>query len=313
MTNAIKIEIPDISNLGSVQARALAAFILEVNGYPRTEVSETRTAGQLSVTRTAPDVQTLKAIAEADKPDTGMPQASDVFGHEHAATETAATSQPSAAEVFGQGQAAAPSTTTPSPAPTAASLLPAAPAAAGSPPANVLTDIHGLPWDGRIHSSAKSCNQDGSWKAKRNVAPELKAQVESELRQLMAIPAPTAAPSTPPLPPVLPASGVAPAIPAAPSIAVPTPPAATVTAPGISTPSPTSTPASVSAPPPPTETPGLTFQSLVVKITGAIEAKQLTQARVSEVLAHHQLPALPSLIQRPDLIPVVHAALWPAQ
>ena len=43
-----------------------------------------------------------------------------------------------------------------------------------------LVDQKGVFWDERIHSSGKSLLKDGSWKPKRGVSPELKAQVEAE-------------------------------------------------------------------------------------------------------------------------------------
>lgn len=56
----------------------------------------------------------------------------------------------------------------------------------------VEVDSEGLPWDKRIHSSARSKVKDGPWKKLRGVDSALVAQVEAELRQNMApeIPAP---------------------------------------------------------------------------------------------------------------------------
>ena len=55
-------------------------------------------------------------------------------------------------------------------------------------------DKHGLPWDARIHASSKALNADGSWRAKRGLNDDAMVRaVESELRALMAIPAPAAA------------------------------------------------------------------------------------------------------------------------
>lgn len=318
---SIKIEIPDASVLTKLQARALANLFLELSGQTPGDVSVRRELGVAAVTHTAPNVETLQrmtTISEEDNPETGIPPAAEVFGHSHAAPPDAeVTGQPSAAQVFGGSQASAPTGTAPSTEPIAASAPPASSVATGLPHAAVMVDKDGLPWDGRIHSSAKTRNQDNSWKAKRNVPPELKAQVESELRQLMAIPsAAPAANTTPPMPPV--------------------PPAATATAPASSTPSPTLAPASVSpqvpAPPlppatgtapstpaapntvptPPTDAP-MPFAAFVGKVTAALDAGTLTQAKVSEALAMFGLPALPSLVQRPDLIAGVHDALWPVQ
>lgn len=47
-------------------------------------------------------------------------------------------------------------------------------------------DKNGLPWDSRIHSTAKSFNADGTWKYLRGIDREvLVPQVEAELRAMM--------------------------------------------------------------------------------------------------------------------------------
>lgn len=58
-------------------------------------------------------------------------------------------------------------------------------------------DKNGLPWDGRIHSSSKNKNADGSWRYLRGVDKDLVGIVEAELRQLTSNDAP------PPPPPVV--------------------------------------------------------------------------------------------------------------
>lgn len=103
----------------------------------------------------------------------------------------------------------------------------------------VEVDSAGLPWDRRIHSSAKSKIKDGTWKKLRGVDDALVAQVEAELRQSMSPTAPAftapqagqsgvpaAAETQAPVPPAAPqdtAAAVAPA--------VSVPPAATNAAP----------------------------------------------------------------------------------
>jgi len=42
-------------------------------------------------------------------------------------------------------------------------------------------DSAGLPWDARIHSSSKALNKNGTWKARKNVDPEVREQVLAEL------------------------------------------------------------------------------------------------------------------------------------
>ena len=99
----------------------------------------------------------------------------------------------------------------------------------------VEVDSAGLPWDRRIHSSAKSKIKDGTWKKLRGVDDALVAQVEAELRQSMnpvapvAEPVQTAAP-TPPAPEVAAAPVAEPVQAAAPTPPAPAPapaPAAT--------------------------------------------------------------------------------------
>jgi hypothetical protein len=83
----------------------------------------------------------------------------------------------------------------------------------------VLLDADKLPWDARIHSSARSQNADGRWKKKRGVDDMIVSVVESELRGVMALPSVPvvipAAPLTPPTPPA-PPTMAAPAAPLAP-------------------------------------------------------------------------------------------------
>lgn len=50
-----------------------------------------------------------------------------------------------------------------------------------TPPGNVERDIHGLPWDERIHSSSKNKNADGSWRGRKGVPPPTIAKVKAEL------------------------------------------------------------------------------------------------------------------------------------
>jgi hypothetical protein len=50
-----------------------------------------------------------------------------------------------------------------------------------TPPGTVERDIHGLPWDERIHSSSKNRNADGSWRGRKGVPPPTIAKVKAEL------------------------------------------------------------------------------------------------------------------------------------
>jgi hypothetical protein len=83
--------------------------------------------------------------------------------------------------------------------PVSVDLLPPTPSVPNIPGTTDL-DVHGLPWDARIHSGGKGDrkNADGSWRRRRGVEDDEVARVEAELRQIMAIPA--LAPTVPPIP-----------------------------------------------------------------------------------------------------------------
>lgn len=50
-----------------------------------------------------------------------------------------------------------------------------------------LEDVRGVIWDGRIHSSSKACNDDGTWRRRRGVDPALVAKIErADLERLTA-------------------------------------------------------------------------------------------------------------------------------
>ena len=145
-------------------------------------------------------------------------------------------------------------------------------------------DADGLPWDSRIHGSKKlKLAKDDRWKKIRGVDPQLVATVEAELRQVMSIPVPAGgcAPSI-----IVPAAPVSPApvdpVPAAPVAPAPVDPV-------------------------PAAPVAITFPELMAKITGA----GYTIETVAPVLNKYQIAALPLLAARPDLIPAVHADLFP--
>lgn len=170
-----------------------------------------------------------------------------------------------------------PATTTP-PAP------PETPAATITPP-GVDLDSTGLPWDGRIHGSAKKkLAKDQTWKKVRNVDPALVEQVEAELRAAMAAPAPIATIETtaPPAPPET--------------------PAATTPPPIVETTTPTT---------PPTPPAEITWPVFMAKVTNAMALGTLTDVRILEVVNKHGLASLPLLSARPDFIPAVNAELFP--
>lgn len=151
-----------------------------------------------------------------------------------------------------------------------------------NPATGVELDVKGLPWDSRIHSREKTKLANGAWKYKRGVEDKVIADVEGELRNLMAIPAPTGIVAPPPL---VPAEVVI----VPPSIAVaPVPPA--IIAP----------PANPSSEP---------FPALMTKVASAIAARKLNQAQVIAIVQQQGVQSLPGLIQRPDLIPNIEALI----
>lgn len=170
--------------------------------------------------------------------------------------------------------------------PPAPPAVPAAPAAVPAPPAPVTLDKDGLPWDARVHASTKSTNQDGTWKAKRNVDDDTKAAVTAELRALY--PAPAAAPAAP----------VAATVPPAPPATVPPAP-----------------PAAAPATPPAvggadyTQASDGTFVGIMKKVAAAQKAGKLTHAQVVESCTSCGVAGLPALAKQPDLIPTVEALL----
>ena len=66
---------------------------------------------------------------------------------------------------------------------------------------SVETDADDLPWDERIHSGGKTLLVDGTWRLKRGVPDEEYQEVVTELKKLMAIPAPSAPVDNMPPPP----------------------------------------------------------------------------------------------------------------
>ena len=279
-TVTIKIELTT-ENLHPHEAGALAAFLLTLHPDAVTaalgslgEVTETKTVGDISIARTAPDLPTLMAMREEDvmPAEAGAPLP-DVerfvpATHSERGEPGALPIDPDAStltpeQAFGTAQIA--HSEAPVGAPTAESLA-AAQAVLAQVSAPEL-DAEGLPWDERIHSSNHKQSANGVWMKRRGVLPTVDAQVRAELRQTYPAPAPslTAAqrtmqaavsegliPSPPassgaatvPVPPA-PSAAVAPtSVPAPPSApSIPTPPTANTAAPGATAPSGGSTPA----------------------------------------------------------------------
>lgn len=181
--------------------------------------------------------------------------------------------EPTPAEVFAQPtiSSAGPTLVIPNP-PTMPANVPVTQIPSGSSQAPVIAattpvivDKSGLPWDSRIHSSARSFNADGTWRARRGLAEGIVPQVEAELRQLMAIPSPTSA-------------AAAPVQTAAPNI--PLPPAT----------------ASPSIQP---------YLDLMNKVSSALAGGRITSPQLQKVCDAVGLPTFVSLGTRLDLVPAV--------
>ncbi len=222
---------------------------------------------------------------------------------------TAATTPPAGAD---NGQAAAPT---------------------ASPSSGVELDAKGLPWDGRIHAGKASAPikiADGSWRKRRGVSDDLVAQVEAELRQIMAAPGPNASPAAPTAA-ASPEPAPAPAPTAAPVAPPPTPAdAGTASGPDVANPAssappppPVVTPPAAPAAPPvqaatPVETPApapaatdgpLTLPVLMRKITALQTAGVLDVAGTNAIAVSLGLTSVRDLVQRPDLIASFDALL----
>lgn len=186
-----------------------------------------------------------------------IPKAPAPSGNDAPSTAAVAPSQiaPAVLEGFSGASTSAPPVPS-DPTPPAPSEPVGTPIPAGS----VELDIHGLPWDARIHSGGESKkNGDGSWRKRRGLNdPALIQRVESELRARMGQSAgPLAQDGQPPSPPIPSLPLTAPPVPAssAPITSTTEQPAI----PGVSTAVPTSPevpavppvpPAPVSSPPP---------------------------------------------------------------
>ena len=96
--------------------------------------------------------------------------------------------------------------------------------AQGASDTSLVLDKNGLPWDGRIHSSSKNMNADGTWRYLRGGDVDLRATVEGELRAKLANTETPPAPPAPPAPPVAENGSDVPPPPPAPTAAADAPP-----------------------------------------------------------------------------------------
>lgn len=130
-------------------------------------------------------------------------------------------------------------------------------------------DSQGLPWDARIHASSKAQNADGTWRLKRGLQKDYLDKVTAELRQVMAIPAPSPGPQLVPPPP-----------PAPQAAAVPPPP-----------------------PPADQETTREQYIALFNRVSAAMSNGKLSQTQLDTCLQGIGVPSLPLLGARLDLVP----------
>lgn len=181
---------------------------------------------------------------------------------------------------------AAPAGTSPTP-PT-----PPAPAASVSP-GGVELDADGLPWDARINASGegggKPKNADGRWRKKRGLNDgAFVAHVQAELRSMMGVPFGGAAPQPMPIAAQVPPAPPVAVVPPAPVVVIPPPPPVAVP---VANPDPT------------------TFEQLMPRVTAAVQAGTIPMGALVEAVTAYQLPNIPALAQRPDIVPAVWAYL----
>ena len=187
-----------------------------------------------------------------------------------APSTVAATPQPTAPEVA-FAQVSIPVLSPPAP-PAMAVLTPApsAPVLPTPPVSGVDVDSEGLPWDARIHASTKTKTQAGVWKKRKGLSDDVDQDaIKRELLDVMAIPTPATL-------------GYRALPPTADLLHGPTPPAA----------------ATESASP-------TTLVQLMPRVTAAMLAKTIPATALLDSVAALGLPSIPSLAQRPDMVPQV--------
>jgi hypothetical protein len=332
----LKIEIGDPQTMDKVTLRAVSAFLLTLAGdtVPAANVGalEVRldkaqakrfvdtvrsTAAELAPMPAAHPQLSPSTIAAEDKPDAGAPttiDAAQAFGNLDKTVDQAQAAavfgnmvpaNPSPAEAFGnQGNAPAP--VVPSPTASGAANVPAIVQNTNNAPASsgVEVDRDGYPWDARIHASSKVTNADGRWRMKRGVDDAFVAQVQAELRQIAAIPTPTA-------------GAIAAAVQAA-SVPVPNVPDTATSTTAIAP----SAAGNVPVPPAPvldfaampsTATPAnpMDYATFIGKVTAGLTSNPptLSQVTLQGTLSAHGIAGLPVLATRPDLVPTIAAAL----
>ena len=328
----------DVTKLSDAEYGVLIAFMNDLRQLQREKAPAV-------ICGDAPSAASVRTIDPADSPAAGVdarevfaqpaePTAAQVFGG-NGAPSTAVAGPPAIAPAAMPAISTNPTASAiPAPPPANVAPIAAPPAPPAAPAPGVELDKNGLPWDGRNHASTKRKNADGSWTARRNTDPAVVAAVEGELRAAMSAGSP-AAPAPAPTIAAQPGVAVAPSpssiAPDAAALAAPAAPVPTAPAPAISmaavanpsnTPNANGAPAAPAAiPPAPGTNPeagtpaaaapaqSMTFPQLAPKITAGLSGGTLTQAQVTAALHAVGLPALPMLINRPDLVPHVAAQL----
>lgn len=256
MSNTITI---DLDSLSTERAEKLAGFILTYAG------------------------------CESDEEPQPMTIAEKVF-HLGVQSLSSMDSEPSPAEVFSQPstispagpQLVIPNPTSPAPiAPMTAQPSQVADNAVGIPAVSgntgIVVDKEGLPWDSRIHSSAKTFNSDGTWRSRRGLADGYVPKIEAELRQLMAIPSPAAVQQS-----------------------------ATISIPSATANIPPPPPVQHQPLPPATASPTIQpYLDLMNKVSSALAGAKISQPQLQKVCDAVGLPNFVSLGTRLDLVPVV--------
>lgn len=275
----IKLVIEDVSKLPQNKLSALVSFLFAMNDIPVQLVEQ-------------PDAELLKpkhestrgVVFEGDSPEQKTVINDQPFsGLENAYDDVMSGDQViDLAKTFGASQKQGQSSANPS--------WPFTPAAQQVKPSGIEVDSEGLPWDARIHSSSRNLNADGSWRLRRNLNPDILTQVMAELKKTMGTREVMAQVNTP-----LPPSATPVAVPAPPVVISPPLPPAT----GISPP--------VGAAP--IASGGNKFPALMKGIVAMKTAGSLKDNQVKETLDAFNIPSLPMLMHRPDVIDEVAAAL----
>lgn len=263
MANTITI---DLDSLSEERAQKLAGFILTYACLEQSDNTEFEDAVErASDNHLAP----MKAAAEAVL-NFNEPSPQEVFGGQPTLIARDTPPMPIRSTIAEAGPTLVIlNPPTQAVAASAAAISPTAVSAASPAPTGTVVDSTGLPWDSRIHSTARTFNADGTWRARRGLADGYAALIEKELRQVMSIPSPSTAPTAP----------------VAQTVSIPPPPPPL---------------------PPATASPEIKpYLDLMNKVSSALAGAQISQPQLQKVCEAVGLPNFVSLGTRLDLVPVV--------